>query len=140
MRACLHRFFGLMACLAVAAALGPGSALALERGRLDGACNRAGAPDYRMLCAVGGGAPREFSSEVRAAAREGESLAKVPEGAGKVNAAKILPVAAQRGNDRSAEQWMRSPDSAPAEPGLWALLAAGFLGICALARPRIFAS
>jgi hypothetical protein len=51
------------------------------------------------------------------------------------------PGVAQPGSDGQKEQWLRQPEgSTSPEPGLWALLLAGFLGICALARPRIFSS
>lgn len=51
------------------------------------------------------------------------------------------PGAAQPGSDGQGEQWLRQPEgSASTEPGLWVLLLAGFLGICAVARPRIFSS
>ncbi len=43
-------------------------------------------------------------------------------------------------NDSRQEQWMRVPDRAMPEPGAWAVLIAGLLGICAVARPRIFSS
>ena len=36
------------------------------------------------------------------------------------------------------EQWLRISESP--QPGSWAILLAGFLGICAVARPRIFSS
>ncbi len=58
------------------------------------------------------------------------------------DASRPLPGAAPAGNDgRKQEQWLRLPErGAMPEPGLWALLLAGFLGICAVARPRIFSS
>jgi len=42
---------------------------------------------------------------------------------------------------RQDQTWVRLSDtpSGP-EPGTWAVLLAGFLGICAVARPRIFSS
>jgi hypothetical protein len=43
-------------------------------------------------------------------------------------------------NESRQEQWMRVPDRAMPEPGTWAVLIAGLLGICAVARPRIFSS
>jgi len=44
------------------------------------------------------------------------------------------------GNNGLEAQWMRLDDSPIPEPGIWAMLVAGFLGICAVARPRIFSS
>jgi hypothetical protein len=43
-------------------------------------------------------------------------------------------------NNGLEAQWMRLDDSPIPEPGIWAMLVAGFLGICAVARPRIFSS
>lgn len=43
-------------------------------------------------------------------------------------------------DERSPEQWMRLSDRTIPEPGAWAMLIAGLLGICAVARPRIFSS
>ena len=44
------------------------------------------------------------------------------------------------GNNALEAQWMRLDDTPIPEPGIWAMLVAGFLGICAVARPRIFSS
>jgi len=42
---------------------------------------------------------------------------------------------------RRGETWVRLSDTPNIpEPGTWAVLLAGFLGICAMARPRIFSS
>ena len=42
--------------------------------------------------------------------------------------------------DKEAAGWARVDDSPNPEPGTWAVLIAGILGICAVARPRIFHS
>lgn len=42
-------------------------------------------------------------------------------------------------NEQSGD-WIRTAESTVPEPGLWAVLVAGFLGVCAMARPRIFSS
>jgi hypothetical protein len=41
---------------------------------------------------------------------------------------------------RQDADWARMTDNPMPEPGTWAMLIAGFLGICAVARPRIFTS
>ncbi len=51
-----------------------------------------------------------------------------------------LPGTPQAGNDRPAEQWMWASDSSIAEPGIWVVLIAGFLGMCAVARRRFLIS
>jgi len=142
MPASVHRTGALLLCLTAAAAMWPGPALALTRADLAaaGACDGASALDYRMLFAADGGMPRVSPGQVRAVAGKSEGLPVVAAGAGKDVAAKVLPAEDRSGSERSGEQWMRSADGTPAEPGIWALLAAGFLGICALARPRFFAS
>lgn len=43
-------------------------------------------------------------------------------------------------SDKHAAGWARLDDSPIPEPGTWAVLIAGILGICAVARPRIFTS
>lgn len=133
---------GLLLCLMAAASIWSGSALALERIELAaaGACDGASTLDHRMLFSVDAGAFRESSAQVLALARKGEGLPAVAAGTGKDAASKMLPVAARGGSGENGEEWMRSADSAPVEPGIWALLLAGFLGICAVARPRIFES
>ena len=50
------------------------------------------------------------------------------------------PLAAREGAGKPDEQWVRASDHPMPEPGTWAMLLAGFLGICAVARPRIFSS
>jgi hypothetical protein len=40
----------------------------------------------------------------------------------------------------NSEEWVRLPEAPAPQPGTWAVLLAGFLGICAVARPRIFSS
>lgn len=133
---------GLLLCLMAAASIGSGSALALERIDLAaaGACDGASTLDHRMLFSVDAGAFRESSGQVLALARKGEGLSAVAASQGHEVAAKMLPAAARGGSDGTGAAWLRSADGAPAEPGFWALLLAGFLGICAVARPRIFAS
>jgi hypothetical protein len=42
--------------------------------------------------------------------------------------------------DKQAAAWARLDESPIPEPGTWAVLIAGILGICAVARPRIFSS
>ncbi|MEX2125835.1 MAG: hypothetical protein WD795_18245 [Woeseia sp.] len=51
-----------------------------------------------------------------------------------------LAGAAQAGDDRQAEQWVWTSDGSTAEPGIWIVLIAGFLGMCAVARRRILIS
>jgi len=138
----VRRTGGSLLCLMAAASIWSGSALALERIDLAaaGACDGNSAVDYRMLYAVNGGAFAESFAKVPALARSGDGLPAVAAGKGKDVAAKMLPAAARGGSGESGEQWMRSADSAPVKPGIWALLLAGFLGICALARPRLFES
>jgi hypothetical protein len=51
-----------------------------------------------------------------------------------------LKVAARTVGDGQQEEWVRLADSPAPEPGIWAVLIAGFLGMCAVARPRIFSS
>ncbi len=138
----VRRTGGLLLCLTAAASLWSGSALALERIDLAaaGACDGNSAVDYRMLFAVDGGAFPESFAKVPALARKGDGLAAAAAGKGKDVASKMLPAAARGGSGETGVELMRSADSAPVEPGIWALLLAGFLGICAVARPRIFES
>jgi hypothetical protein len=49
-------------------------------------------------------------------------------------------VAARTVGDEQQGDWMRTSENKVPEPGLWAVLIAGFLGVCAMARPRIFSS
>jgi hypothetical protein len=56
------------------------------------------------------------------------------------NSPRSVPGTALTRNDSREEQWMRLPDRTIPEPGAWAVLIAGLLGICAVARPRIFSS
>jgi len=50
------------------------------------------------------------------------------------------PVAARTVDDEQPGDWIRTAESTVPEPGLWAVLIAGFLGVCAMARPRIYSS
>lgn len=134
---------GLLLCLMAAVSLWPGSALALDPGApvVAGLCDGGRAPDCRMLFAIGAGMPREIAKDMPVLAFAGERLPAVPDGAGKQRALGVQRIAAQGGGkDTAVEHWARSADGAPAEPGFWVLLVAGFLGICAVARPRIFTS
>lgn len=49
-------------------------------------------------------------------------------------------LAARTVGDEQPEDWMRTAERPISEPGLWAVLIAGFLGACAMARRRIFSS
>lgn len=49
-------------------------------------------------------------------------------------------VAARTVDNERPEDWMRTAERPIPEPGLWAVLVAGFLGVCAMARRRIFSS
>lgn len=49
-------------------------------------------------------------------------------------------IAARTVGDEQPEDWMRTAERPIPEPGLWAVLIAGFLGVCAMARRRIFSS
>ena len=49
-------------------------------------------------------------------------------------------VAARTVDDEQPGDWIRTAESTVPEPGLWAVLIAGFLGVCAMARPRIYSS
>jgi hypothetical protein len=138
-----HLTGGWLRCLMTATALWSGSALALDPGAppVAGFCGGGKAPDCRMLFAVGAGVPKEYSKDQLALAFAGERLPAMSDGAGNPPAAGVRTVAAQGGGkNAAAENWVRKSDWAPAEPGLWVLLVAGFLGICAVARPRIFTS
>lgn len=142
MPASLHRTGALLLCLTAAAAMWPVSVLALTRVDFAaaGACDGTSTLDYRMLFAVDRGMPQMASGPLLAVAGKSKGLPMVADGEGKDVAAKVRPVADRSGGERGGEQWMRSAEDATAVPGIWALLAAGFLGICALARPRIFES
>lgn len=143
MSASLHKTGALLLCLTAAAAMWPVSVLALTRvdfaaaGACDGTTSTL---DYRMLFAVDGGMPQMASGPLLAVAGKSKGLPMVAAGEGRDVAAKVRPVADRSGGEGGGEQWMRSAEDATAVPGIWALLAAGFLGICALARPRIFES
>jgi len=132
----------LLLCLMTAASIWSGSALALERIDLAaaGACDGNSAVDYRMLFAMDGGASAEAFAKVPALTGKSDGFPAVAAGKGKEVASRILPAAARGGSGESGEEWLRSDDSAPVKPGIWALLLAGFLGVCAVARPRIFES
>ncbi len=56
------------------------------------------------------------------------------------NSPRSVPGTTLTRDDRSQEQWMRLSERTIPEPGAWAVLIAGLLGICAVARPRIFSS
>jgi hypothetical protein len=137
-----HMTGGWLRCLMTAAALWSGSALALDPGAplVAGFCDGGKAPDCRMLFAVGADAPKEFSKALPALAFASERLPILPDAVARQAALGSRPGAAQSGDGTAAENWLRKSDRAPAEPGLWVLLVAGFLGICAVARPRIFTS
>lgn len=71
------------------------------------------------------------------------SDARNPSGEGRETKLALLhstPLASRDTATGTEEQWVRIPDSPIPEPGTWAILLAGFLGICAVARPRIFSS
>lgn len=54
------------------------------------------------------------------------------------NSPRPVPGTTLARNDGREEQWVRLPERTIPEPGAWAVLIAGLLGICAVARPRIF--
>ena len=71
------------------------------------------------------------------------SEARNPSGEGRETKLALLhatPLTSRDTPTGTEEQWVRVPDSPIPEPGTWAILLAGFLGICAVARPRIFSS
>jgi hypothetical protein len=133
-----------LSCLIVAASIGCVPALAAPeaRGAAWGWCTPAADPDYRPQRVADSAAPGGFAGGPMAAMRKAEDLPKrLESGAWRQAAPGPRPGAAQAANDGHKEQWLRLPEgSAIPEPGLWALLLAGFLGICAVARPRIFSS
>lgn len=110
-----------LSCLIVAASIGCAPALAAQDAQ--------GVPG-----ALGGGPVAAMQKEDPPQRLESVALRQ--------DVSRPPPRAAQAGNDgRKEEQWLRLPESGTMpEPGLWALLLAGFLGICAVARPRIFSS
>lgn len=63
---------------------------------------------------------------------------------GKLSPLRSIPVffsgTAQSGNDRHEEPPVRASANPVAQPGTWVVLIAGFLGMCAVARRRIFPS
>lgn len=139
----VHRTGGGLRGLAAASVLWSGCALALDPGApaVAGFCDGGRAPDCRTLFAVGASAPTEFAKSLPSLAFAGARLPTMSDGAGEPPAAGVRTNAARGGvQNAAAENWVRKSDRAPAEPGLWVLLVAGFLGICAVARPRIFTS
>lgn len=134
---------GWLRCLMTAAALWSGSALALDPGASFGAgfCDGGKAPECRMFFAVGAGAPREYPKDVPTLAFAGGRLPTMSDGAAQQTAVGVQTVAPQIGGQNTvAGNGARASDRAASEPGLWVMLVAGFLGICAVARPRIFTS
>lgn len=132
-----------LSCLIVAASIGCAPALAAPQARAAwGWCTSAADPDYRALRVADSAAPGGFAGGPMAAMQKAADLPRRLEGVAlRQDAPRPLPGAAQAGNDDRLGQWLRLPEaSAIPEPGLWALLLAGFLGICAVARPRIFSS
>ena len=110
-----------LSCLIVAASIGCAPVLAAPQAR---------------------GAPGDFAGGPVAAMQKAEDLPKHLESVAlRQDTPRPLPGATPAGAEGREGQWARLPDaSAIPEPGLWALLLAGFLGICAVARPRIFSS
>jgi hypothetical protein len=131
-------------CMILAAATGCAPALAAPeaRGAAWGWCTPAADPDYRVLRVADSAAPGGFAGGPVAARQDNDDMTKRLEiVAMRPGAPRPQPGAAQDANDGRKEQWLRLSESgAVPEPGLWALLLAGFLGICAVARPRIFSS
>lgn len=111
-----------LSCLIVAASIGCVPALA--------------APE------ADGAAPGGFAGKPVAALQDGDDMPKRLENvAVRPGAPRPQADSAQDANHGREAQWLRlSEGGAVPEPGLWALLLAGFLGICAVARPRIFSS
>lgn len=133
-----------LSCLIVAASIGYVPALAAQeaRGAAWGGCTPAADPQFRLLRVAESAAPGGFAGGPVAQMQKAEDPPQRLESVAlRQDASRPLPGAAQAGNDGRKEQWLRLPESgAMPEPGLWALLLAGFLGICAVARPRIFSS
>jgi len=133
-----------LSCLIVAASIGcvPALAAPQARGAAWGWCTSAADPDYRPLRVADSAAPGGFAGGPVAEMQKAEVLPQRLESVAlRQDAPRPQPGSAQAGNDGREEQWLRLSESgAVPEPGLWALLLAGFLGICAVARPRIFSS
>lgn len=133
-----------LSCLIVAASIGCVPALAAPeaQGAAWGWCTPVADPEFRLLRVADSAAPGGFAGGPVAAMQKAEDLPKRLESVAlRQDAPRPLPGATQAGNDGRKGQWLRLPGSgAIPEPGLWALLLAGFLGICAVARPRIFSS
>lgn len=133
-----------LSCLIVAASIVCVPALAAPEahGAAWGWCTPAADLDYRPLVVSDSAAPGGFAGGPAAAMQKAEDLPQRLENVAlRQDAPRPLPGAAQDGNDGRKAQWLRLSESGTVpEPGLWALLLAGFLGICALARPRIFSS
>jgi hypothetical protein len=131
-------------CMILAAATGCAPALAapVAHSAALGWCTPAVDADYRVLRVADSAAPGGFAGGPVAAMQDSDDMPKRLESVAlRQDGPRPLPGAAQAGNDGRKEQWLRLPESgAIPEPGLWALLLAGFLGICAVARPRIFSS
>ena len=126
--------------------------------------NRPGADLQRFVAAAG--TPRGFSEGPVAGVRKLENVPIVRDNSGKTqynperrnptggvedepqdtrlsllqNSPRPVPGTTLTRNEGREEQWMRLPDRTIPEPGAWAVLIAGLLGICAVARPRIFSS
>lgn len=132
-----------LSCLIVAASIGCAPALAAPEahGAAWSWCTPAADPDYRPLVVADSAAPGGFAGGPVAAPQDRDDTPKRLESvAMRTDTPRSEPGSAQDANHGKG-QWLRLSESgAVPEPGLWALLLAGFLGICALARPRIFSS
>lgn len=134
----------VLSCLIVAASIGCVPALAAPdaNGAAWGWCTPAADPDSRLLRVADSAAPGGFAGGPVASLQDGDDMPKLLENvAMRPGAPRPQSDSAQDANDGREAQWLRLSESgAVPEPGLWALLLAGFLGICAVARPRIFSS
>jgi hypothetical protein len=125
-------------CIVCASALAAPDAPRAEAGM----CTPVRDGDCRMLRVAEGAAPGRFAGGPLAVAQRSAATPVIVESVAlRKDAPGPTPGAVRGANDLQKAQWLRMADvGAVPEPGLWALLLAGFLGICALARPRIFSS
>jgi len=140
----MYRITTAIFTLIVAASIccAPALAAQVARTAAGGSCTVGDDTGYRMLLVADAGAPSGLLVWPMPAVRKvGETPRVLDSVALRQDVPRSLPVAAQSGHDGQKEQWVRLADgNSSSEPGIWALLLAGFLGICAVARPRIFSS
>ena len=151
----MHKIATPLFCVMVVASMWPASVFALEyRGTVKGTAVEPGYLEYRILPGADSVTALEFSDARGAGVRKIEDVPIVFDNAGRPvagvgqdtklsllqNVPLASPVSPPTGNGRHEEQWVRIADNRMPEPGSWAVLIAGILGICAVARPRIFSS